>query len=368
MADYEALQPRAREVRSRARGATAARGDDEGRPPRGARGLREAAAEVREEEASISTLVSSVTGEGVTRARGRALQARDRQGSGRGLGGHAGRGARERAGRRGGRREPRKRARQGATPRRRPPRRRRGRRAPKKKRPRQAEEEDRAEEEDAPAPKKKPPRKRSRGDEKEGNPRRRVTKGRRDEVDAAAEMSDKTEEATPKRLRKAQEEGDSPISAFASQSVAFLCAVALAPAAIAALASRTDGDLRAAIARAGDASTTIAFDSAARRARRRSRSRCRSSAQRPSRPPSGRRWSSRAASSRPSASQPKLDRLELLQRVRAALLDVAPRGGAPRGALRRGGGLVCVLRRCAITRATSRAAPGACRRLRRSPR
>ena len=73
-------------------------------------------------------------------------------------------------------------------------------------------------------------------------------------------MSDKTEEATPKRLRKAQEEGDSPISAFASQSVAFLCAVAVAPAALAALASRTTGDLRAAIARAGDPSLTIAFD------------------------------------------------------------------------------------------------------------
>ena len=71
-------------------------------------------------------------------------------------------------------------------------------------------------------------------------------------------MSDKTEEATPKKLRKAQEEGDSPISAFASQSVAFLCAVALAPAAIAALASRTTTDLRAAIAHAGDANASAA--------------------------------------------------------------------------------------------------------------
>ncbi|MEA2751951.1 MAG: type secretion protein [Myxococcales bacterium] len=73
-------------------------------------------------------------------------------------------------------------------------------------------------------------------------------------------MSDKTEEATPKKLRKAQEEGDSPISAFASQSVAFLCAVALAPAAIAALASRTTTDLRAAIAHAGDVTTVPGFD------------------------------------------------------------------------------------------------------------
>ncbi len=73
-------------------------------------------------------------------------------------------------------------------------------------------------------------------------------------------MSDKTEEGTPKRLRKAQEEGDSPISAFASQAIAFLCAVALAPAAISALATRASGDLRAAIARAGEPSVSVAFD------------------------------------------------------------------------------------------------------------
>jgi flagellar biosynthesis protein FlhB len=75
-------------------------------------------------------------------------------------------------------------------------------------------------------------------------------------------VSDKTEEATPKKLRKAQEEGDSPISAFASQSLAFLCAVAVAPAAIAALAARTSTDLRSAIARAGDATPAVAFDPA----------------------------------------------------------------------------------------------------------
>ncbi|MBX3189786.1 MAG: EscU/YscU/HrcU family type III secretion system export apparatus switch protein [Labilithrix sp.] len=75
-------------------------------------------------------------------------------------------------------------------------------------------------------------------------------------------MSDKTEEATPKKQRKALEEGDSPISSFASQSVAFLFAVALAPAAIGALASRAGADLRAAIARAADPAVTIAFDPA----------------------------------------------------------------------------------------------------------
>jgi len=75
-------------------------------------------------------------------------------------------------------------------------------------------------------------------------------------------VSDKTEEPTPKRLRKAQEEGDSPISTFASQSVAFLAAVAIAPAAVGALAARTGADLRAAIAHAGDTAPTVAIDPA----------------------------------------------------------------------------------------------------------
>jgi flagellar biosynthesis protein FlhB len=70
----------------------------------------------------------------------------------------------------------------------------------------------------------------------------------------------KTEEPTPKRLRKAQEEGNSPLSTFASQAVSFVCAVAIAPAAIVALVARTGIDLRSAIAHAGDASPEIAFD------------------------------------------------------------------------------------------------------------
>ncbi len=73
-------------------------------------------------------------------------------------------------------------------------------------------------------------------------------------------MSDKTEEPTPKRIRKAQEEGNSPLSTFASQSVAFLCAVAIAPTAVVALATRSGGDLRAAIARAGDPSPGLDFE------------------------------------------------------------------------------------------------------------
>lgn len=76
-------------------------------------------------------------------------------------------------------------------------------------------------------------------------------------------MADKTEEATPKRLKKAQEEGNSPLSAFASQSVAFLCAVAIAPAAAAALASDASAGIRAAIAEAASASPSAHVDAVA---------------------------------------------------------------------------------------------------------
>ena len=73
-------------------------------------------------------------------------------------------------------------------------------------------------------------------------------------------MSDKTEEATPKKLRKAQEEGDSPISSFASQAVAFVCAVAVSSAALRALYTQSAGDLRAAIGHAADPGITVRLD------------------------------------------------------------------------------------------------------------
>ncbi len=76
-------------------------------------------------------------------------------------------------------------------------------------------------------------------------------------------MSDKTEDPTPKRLRKAREEGDSGVSTQAAQAVAFLVAIALAPAAISALVSRSDDMLRAALTRAAThdhAATLGAFD------------------------------------------------------------------------------------------------------------
>jgi flagellar biosynthetic protein FlhB len=63
-------------------------------------------------------------------------------------------------------------------------------------------------------------------------------------------LSDKTESPTPRRLRKARDEGDSGASPYASQALAFVVAVALAPSAVRALAARAGDDLRVAIARA----------------------------------------------------------------------------------------------------------------------
>jgi type III secretion protein U len=51
-------------------------------------------------------------------------------------------------------------------------------------------------------------------------------------------MSDKTESPTPRRLRKARGEGDSPVSQALVQSASFVAALAVAPALIAALVVR----------------------------------------------------------------------------------------------------------------------------------
>ncbi len=61
-------------------------------------------------------------------------------------------------------------------------------------------------------------------------------------------MSEKTEQPTTERLAKARREGDSGVSAFASQAVAFVAAVALMPAAVRALADRGRSLVTAAIA------------------------------------------------------------------------------------------------------------------------
>ncbi|MCA9595615.1 MAG: EscU/YscU/HrcU family type III secretion system export apparatus switch protein [Myxococcales bacterium] len=60
-------------------------------------------------------------------------------------------------------------------------------------------------------------------------------------------MSEKTEEPTPRKLKKAREDGDSPVSSALIQGFGFLVAVALAPAAVTALAARASELIVAAI-------------------------------------------------------------------------------------------------------------------------
>src|SRR3954471_20267292 len=58
----------------------------------------------------------------------------------------------------------------------------------------------------------------------------------------------KTEEPTPRRLRRAREMGDSPVSHALAQALALLVAVLLAPAALGACAARAAALLRSAVA------------------------------------------------------------------------------------------------------------------------
>jgi flagellar biosynthesis protein FlhB len=60
-------------------------------------------------------------------------------------------------------------------------------------------------------------------------------------------MSDKTEQATPRRLRQARERGDSAVSVTVGQSLGFALVLALLPALLVALASAVGAALRAAI-------------------------------------------------------------------------------------------------------------------------
>jgi flagellar biosynthesis protein FlhB len=60
-------------------------------------------------------------------------------------------------------------------------------------------------------------------------------------------MSDKTEEPTPRRLKKAREEGDSAVSSAIGQGVGFILVLALLPAMLAALTAGVGAALRAAI-------------------------------------------------------------------------------------------------------------------------
>lgn len=72
-------------------------------------------------------------------------------------------------------------------------------------------------------------------------------------------MGTPTEEPTPRRLRHALEQGDAPVSAFATQAIAFAAALAVVPAGGLALSNRASSELRAAIAQAASPSPTIAF-------------------------------------------------------------------------------------------------------------
>jgi flagellar biosynthesis protein FlhB len=76
-------------------------------------------------------------------------------------------------------------------------------------------------------------------------------------------VSDKTEEPTPKRLRKARDEGDSGASAFAAQAVAFVVAVSFLPSAARAVTSRATLLIRGAVAHAADSAPTAAIDAPA---------------------------------------------------------------------------------------------------------
>jgi flagellar biosynthesis protein FlhB len=73
-------------------------------------------------------------------------------------------------------------------------------------------------------------------------------------------MSEQTEQPTTQRLNKAREDGDGGVSTFASQAVAFLVAVALVPASVAALARRGGELLREAIEAVGKTPGVATFD------------------------------------------------------------------------------------------------------------
>jgi len=74
---------------------------------------------------------------------------------------------------------------------------------------------------------------------------------------------EKTEQATPRRLQKAREEGDSGVSTYAAQAVAFLAVTAVLPGAVRALVETSGHDLRAAIARAAERPASVSLDPSA---------------------------------------------------------------------------------------------------------
>jgi flagellar biosynthesis protein FlhB len=73
-------------------------------------------------------------------------------------------------------------------------------------------------------------------------------------------VTDKTEAPTPRRLRRAREEGDSGASGYAAQAVAFAAAVALAPALARATAEEAASSSAAALDRAAHPGGPLRFD------------------------------------------------------------------------------------------------------------
>jgi flagellar biosynthetic protein FlhB len=70
-------------------------------------------------------------------------------------------------------------------------------------------------------------------------------------------MADKTEQPTPRRLRKAREQGDSPVSAVLVQACSFIVVLALTPAALTALSAEAVELLRTALEQHSAASSLV---------------------------------------------------------------------------------------------------------------
>jgi type III secretion protein U len=73
-------------------------------------------------------------------------------------------------------------------------------------------------------------------------------------------VAEKTEEPTPRRLRQARGEGDSPLSSYAAQSIAFVMAAALVPGAVGATWQVGARDLRR-VARALSSASNLTMPS-----------------------------------------------------------------------------------------------------------
>lgn len=76
-------------------------------------------------------------------------------------------------------------------------------------------------------------------------------------------MSDRTEEPTPRRLRRAREEGDAGVSTYGAQAVSFTVAVALVPGLVGATVTAATSGLQRAIALANAHAPRPAFDAGA---------------------------------------------------------------------------------------------------------